>query len=320
MVGYPQLFMKGISVIIPAWNEENNIVRCLKSVTNLDYPLFEVILVDGGSEDRTVELARRFKSVKIINNPKRFTATARNLGIAEAKFDYIAFTDADCIVPEDWLKVMMKEMLEIKFFERRIGGIGGANFAPYDAPPIVMAISLAQQTFLGNFGSVQGKLFPESRPVESISTCNALYLKSALNSVGGFSDKQKDIGEDWELNYRLKQRGYKLYVVPNSFVWHNFRNTFRKFFSNMFRYGLGRAIIIRRYPKTFKLVYLLPLFFLFNMLFLLPFIPYSLFVAAYSFTLNRRLWFSIFRVYILQHFGYALGLASGLVFGERIRL
>jgi len=93
-----------ISIIIPAYNEERFLGRCLQSIANVDYPgeLTEVLLVDNGSTDRTVEIAHSYNAKVLVDGTSNVSGL-RNLGAQHAKGELLAFVDADCIVHEDWI-------------------------------------------------------------------------------------------------------------------------------------------------------------------------------------------------------------------------
>jgi len=319
-----------VSIIVPTYNEEKNINKCLYSLVNLDYPKkdYEIIVVDGMSQDKTRNIVKKYKNVRLFENPKKFTSSNRNLGIKNAKYNYIAFTDADCFVPENWLKILTEKFYINLFFYPLLAGVGGANIAPNNAENFTKAIWIAQSTFLGNRGSAQGRRFKEKQFVESLSTTNVLYDKKKLLEVGCFEEKLKHLAEDAHINFRLRQKGYKLLFIPKSYVYHNFRTTPKKFFNNMVRYGLGRMNLIKKYPESFSLIFLIPILFLIGMfmpflalinkngLFVIPWL-YFPFIFSYSGYLACKhnkfnIFDSIVVVYVSQHFGYALGMIKGL--------
>src|SRR3989344_5311201 len=99
-----------LTIILPTYNNEKTLRECLSSIVNQDYPKkdYEVLLIDGGSTDSTLEIARSFKSLKILNNPLRVEEKARILGIKKAKGEIIAFIDADNVLPEkNWIQKML---------------------------------------------------------------------------------------------------------------------------------------------------------------------------------------------------------------------
>jgi len=111
-----------VSVVIPAYNEEKYIKKCLASVTNQIVPADEVIVVNNNSIDKTVAIAKKF-GVKIVNEKKQGMTPARNRGFNEAKFEIIARCDADAVLPPDWIK-RIKENFE----KRKIDAISGPVF------------------------------------------------------------------------------------------------------------------------------------------------------------------------------------------------
>ncbi|MHA1262917.1 MAG: glycosyltransferase [Candidatus Freyarchaeota archaeon] len=110
-----------ISVVIPSLNEAEFIGRCLESLTRQTVPPDEIILVDAGSVDGTVEIARRYVD-KIIVSPKADVVLQRNLGAQEAKGDIIVSTDADTVAASDWI-----ERLTSHFVDPSVVAAGGYN-------------------------------------------------------------------------------------------------------------------------------------------------------------------------------------------------
>ena len=182
------------------------------------------------------------------------------------------------------------------------------------------AVGIAFDSFLGSLGSAQAKTFSKITFVPSLPCCNVLHSKKLLLEAGGFDEELKNMCEDYDVNFKLRKRGYKIAVLPNSFVWHKLRSTPMKFLKNMYDYGKGRVFLMKR-PGEFKLIYLLPIFFIivmlasifgfFNKLFLIPLLYFPL-VLLYSFYICLKrgrinLAFHVFLVFILEHFGYAAG-------------
>ena len=211
--------------------------------------------------------------------------------------------------------------------EERVAGIGGRNIAHPDSPPFVKAIEIALDSYPGSFSSIQGRQYKESALVTSLSMTNALYRKETIVEMGCFDESLRSESEDAELNFRLVRAGHKLFYVPDAFVWHNMRSSPHLWFKNMFRYGKGRARLLKRNPKMWNISYLLPLVFLASMLsiflsichwiFTLPAL-YFVIITLFSFlhALKKKslsLVFYILLVYLVQHFGYALGETYGLI-------
>ena len=181
------------SVIVVTYNEERNIADCMSSLVNIDYNKkdYEILVVDGNSSDKTKDIVRNFIKnnknkikIRLINNPKRFIASSRNAGLKNASYDLIAFTDADCIVPKEWLKILVDGYEKLK--NKHVAAVGGANIPPENAPNFMAAVGIAFDSFLGSLGSAQAKTFSKITFVPSLPCCNVLHSKKLLLEAGGF--------------------------------------------------------------------------------------------------------------------------------------
>jgi len=320
-----------VSVIVITYNEERNIGACLNSLFSLDYPerSYEVIVVDGDSSDRTQKIVneskKKHKNLKLIIDKIGSQTTSRNLGIRKSNYNFIAFTDADCLVPKNWLEILVDGF---KKYHKKIplAGVGGANIPPKKINSFTKAIGIAFDSWLGSLGSIQAKPLRKDSRVFSISCTNALYDKSKLFEVGLFPAYKKKMGDDWILGLKLKRKGYFLVALKNSFVWHKFRSTPYKFLKNMILYGKVRMNYIIRYPADNSVKYFLPLlfmatifsaiFFPISKIFFLPLLYFpTVFVYSLYLTLKKKkpwLIFHVLLIFLLLHFGYSLGELIGL--------
>ena len=328
-----------ISVIVVCYNEENNIKDCIDSIIDQKYPVdkFEILVIDGNSEDNTREIveecANKSDNVRMIVNPKRTIASSRNIGILEARYEYIAFTDADCIVPIDWLDKMAAYYSELQKSEIAIVAVGGGNKAPDNYGKFVEAIGISFNTYLSCLGSVQGMNYDRVKEVESIACLNAMYKRDLVLEAGCFNEDLRNLGEDWDLNSRLRQRGYKIFFLPNAEVHHKMRSNIKAFCLQMYRYGYGRAFMMRKSISAVKLMYIMPLFFIIFMsltplglinnwfLFGLLYFP---FIIVYSLGVSIRekrldLFFRTVLIFIIIHFAYSIGETVGLLEPKKIR-
>ncbi|MBN2121332.1 MAG: glycosyltransferase [Candidatus Omnitrophica bacterium] len=321
------------SVVVICYNEADNIEACLRSLINQTYPrnAFEVIVVDGESKDNTQSIVRKYaaahSNIRLIVEPKKGAAAARNTGLRSAGYGQVAFIDADCEAPSEWLEKLVKEYKDRSRDDNKLAAVGGKNIPLKEAGPFLKAIGVALDSFAGSFGSVQGRQFKRSRYVVSLATLNVLYDRKTLIDIGGYDESLESEAEDADLNFRLASAGYTLFFIPESFVWHKMRPTPKKWFKNMFRYGKGRARLLKRYPKMWRVSFVLPLLFI-SAMFSIIFIPFSpifclplfYFPAVAGFSLFQAirkkthfLVFYVMLVYIIQHFGYSLGESYGLV-------
>lgn len=268
-----------ISIVVPTRNEESNLPRLLRSISRLDYPKkkFELIVVDGYSTDKTVEIAKKFKA-KVFQNPGMIRSTGCQIGIDKAKGKVIAFTDADCVVPPGWLKGLMLALGDNK----KIASAGGPNVTPEDDTPFAKAAGDVL-SLLTMAGSRYG--FNSRHVVEIYHNpgCNVIYRKEAIQKVGGFNKKLLTC-EDEELDFRLRQAGYKLLFTPVVSVDHYRRPTYKKIYIQAFRFAVGRVQAVKMHWWMIRWFHVLPSLFLLTLLaaiYLLIFSPLKLFFSLY---------------------------------------
>lgn len=191
-----------ISIVIPALNEADVIQRCLLSVNNLNYPkdLYEVIVVDNGSTDGTQNIALECGAL-VFEFPDVKIGRLRNLGVEQAKGDIIAFVDADCLPPKNWLINALKVLTD-----SNVGVVGGNIKCPMDASWIEKYWALEK-----------GDVFTE---VTTLATGSFIINRSVFDEVGGFNESLV-AGEDTEISQRiLYDTGKKLMLSSECDVIH----------------------------------------------------------------------------------------------------
>ena len=181
-----------ISVIVPTFNEEENIAQCLVSLSHQSVPRseYEIIVVDGGSKDATCEIARKYAD-KVFTQTSKKVGGARNDGVKAAKGEIIATTDADCILPPDWLKRIAQD-----FADPAIVQVYGPVY------PIEEGIRNQFSLFLANTFSRLGYF---SRTFYYTLGCNTAFRKDAFEKAGMY--RCIDAGDDLEIAMRLKDFG-----------------------------------------------------------------------------------------------------------------
>ena len=320
-------------MVVISYNEAAHIGRCLESLLAQDYVTgqLEIVVIDGGSTDGTQEAVRSYasrqSSINLVIEKKRGAAAGRNTGVNRAAYDMVAFLDADCHAPADWLTVLMRAYRQEKARDHRIVAVGGRNIAPVGSSYLQRAIEIMLDSYLGSFDSVQGRQFMGRRSVGSLPTLNSLYEKAVIASMGFFDETLKSEAEDADLNYRLYVADYRFIYLHDSYVYHNMRATPLLWMRNMFRYGKGRARLLKRYPAMRSLVYALPLVFMACMLsfpagFLFRplrvfwlYFPFIMIYAVIKCAQKRSLWlFPIVTcMYILHHISYSAGEIYGII-------
>lgn len=319
-----------ISVVVLAYNEEKNIGDCLESVLTQEgfSGGWEVLAVDGGSQDNTLKIVSgkqaQYGRLRLIINPKRKIASGRNLGIQESRYAFIAFTDADCVVPKDWLKKLSGAYESLIMADDRIAALGAGNIPPAGSGGFYQSLGVYLDSFLGCFYSAQGRNFLTLRKVESLSCSNALYDKKILSQIDGFDEKLGNIGEDSDLNIRLRKRGYSLYFIPDSPVTHKLRPNLSSWLKNMALYGRGRAVISFKHRSFLSQFFMLPLCFsaamimvafaIINPVFLLPLLYFPA-IALYVFIILLKkgkmpLFAQVLIIFVATHFVYAFNLLA----------
>lgn len=191
-----------ISIIIPAYNEENHLGRCLKSVERElaagDYEA-EVIVVNNASTDHTKEIASSFQGVIVVDEPKKGIVRARHAGFAESSGDLIANIDADTELPKGWLKKVMRE------FERdeKLVALSGP-FIYYDLPIRTRAM-VRLFYFFGYFFYVFNHYV--LRVGAMLQGGNFIVRRSALEQIGGYDTSIAFYGEDTDIARRMSKAG-----------------------------------------------------------------------------------------------------------------
>ena len=228
-----------VSVVICAFNAERTMRACLESLRTIDYPHYEVIVVDDGSYDRTAEISADFPEYRLIRQPNRGLSVARNVGMQAAHGELIAYTDSDCVVDPHWLTLMVRTLTESKF-----DGCGGPNYAPHEEGRIEGAVAASP-------GAPCHVLVGDDR-AEHLAGCNMVFRKSALLAIGGFDPQFTAAGDDVDICWRLIDGGYALGFCPAAFVWHFRRNTVRAYYGQQRGYGKAEAMLFLKYPDRFN--------------------------------------------------------------------
>lgn len=228
-----------VSVIVACYNGGRTLQACLDSLTHLNYPNYQVIVVDDGSTDITSQVASLYKSFRLIRQEHKGLSVARNTGIFAADGEIIAFTDADCQVDEDWLYYLIGDLLKGAFV-----GVGGPNFLPEDDSPVAAAVMVSP--------GGPAHVMLTDRLAEHIPGCNMVFYKWALVELGAFDPIFHRAGDDVDICWRLQQRGFRIGFSPPGFVWHHRRSTVAAYLYQQSGYGEAEAMLVRRHPEYFN--------------------------------------------------------------------
>jgi GT2 family glycosyltransferase len=221
------------SIIIPTYNRSQQLTACLRAVARLDYPheCFEVIVADDGSAsplDGVVQPLRNELSLTLLRQANAGPATARNAGAAQARKQFLVFTDDDCVPAPDWLRT-----LAARFSTTPIDAVAGrtCNALP-DNPYAVASQFLISSLFAYHNADPNQARFLISN--------NLAVPADAFRALGGFAPTFPFAGgEDWEFCQRWLAHGYCLRYAPEAVVYHAHQLSLRTFWRQHFRYGRG---------------------------------------------------------------------------------
>jgi glycosyltransferase involved in cell wall biosynthesis len=227
-----------VSVVICAFNAEPTIQECLDGASRLDYPDYEVIVVDDGSTDATADLARIYP-VRVISTENRGLSSARNTGLAAARGEIIAYLDSDAYPDPHWL-----QYLAGTFMARDVVGVGGPNLPPTGDGVIAECVARSP-------GGPAHVLLSDT-VAEHIPGCNMAFRASALREVGGFDPRFRAAGDDVDICWRLQDRGWSLGFSSAAMVWHHRRNSVRAYWRQQRGYGRAEALLEDKWPEKYN--------------------------------------------------------------------
>jgi glycosyltransferase involved in cell wall biosynthesis len=227
-----------VSIVVCSYNGARTLRDCLQSLSRLDYPRYEVILIDDGSKDNTQEIVKDFSGVRNIVQGNKGLSAARNAGLAAAQGEIIAFTDADCMADRDWLYFLVSTLLSGNY-----AAAGGPNISPPAANWIQATVGAAP-------GSPSHVLLNDA-VAEHVPGCNMAFHKWALEELGGFDIEYRKAGDDVDVCWRLMQRGYVIGFSPAAVVWHYRRFDLRTYFSQQTGYGEAEAMLRYKHLQYF---------------------------------------------------------------------
>jgi glycosyltransferase involved in cell wall biosynthesis len=319
---------KKISVIIPIYNEEKYIAKCLDSIIKSDYDKdkMEVLLVDGGSSDKTVEIIKEYQKkypfFKLLHNQKKIVPVAMNIGIKNAKGEYIIRLDAHSMYPKDYFKKLI-------YYHRKLDAdnVGGIVITEVkNKNNISNAIKNVLSDKLG-VGSAFRSGVKEIKEVDTVPF--GCYKKEIFDKVGLY-DERLVRNQDIELNKRIKKAGGKIYLIPDIKCTYFARETYKDLAKNNFNNGLWN-ILTAYYTNSLSSLsfrHFVPLIFVLSLIvaFLLGFfnkiffyiflfilLSYLTIISLRSFQIKKdTTFFHQFLAFLVLHFSYGIGSLVGI--------
>ncbi len=228
-----------VSVVVCAHNAAATLADCLAALERLTYPDYEVIVVNDGSRDRTSAVARRHPRVRLIEAPHAGLSVARNVGLAHATGEIVAYTDADARPDCDWLSYLVQPIVGAGAV-----GAGGPNLVPRDDPFFAQCVARAP-------GSPTHVLL-DDRTAEHVPGVNMAFRRSALEAIGGFDPIFVRAGDDVDVCWRLEERGWAIGFAPSALVWHHHRRSLAAYWRQQVGYGEGERWLAALHPRRFR--------------------------------------------------------------------
>lgn len=237
------------SVIVPVYNRIDEVRDLMESLGRQTCKNFEVILVEDGSTQPCESVLADFPDVrmKYYYKDNEGRSIARNYGMERAEGDYFIFFDSDCVIPEDYFKVLTAEL-----DRHPVDCFGGPDAAHDSFTNTQKAINYSMTSFLTTGGIRGGKVSLEKFVPR---TFNMGFSRRVYDRVGGFREM---FSEDIDMSTRIRNAGFSISLIRPAFVYHKRRVDFRKFMRQVYVFGMSRITLKLLYPGSLKLVHSLP--------------------------------------------------------------
>ncbi len=251
-----------LTIILPVRNEADHIVNTLTQLhgQSLDFERYEVILVDGMSDDKTRVLAEDFSdrhaemSLTILDNQKMLSSAARNLAVKNGRGPWYLLIDGHVYIDNDRL---LEDYLAIAEEQEAVCLGRPQPLTPPNISEFQRSISIARQSPLAH--SPDSFIYSDKEGWVSPLSIGVMYHKSLFEQHGDF-DENFDAAEDLEFNYRLEKADVNCYCSPRLKVFYYPRKSYRELFRQLSRYGYGRSLLQFKHSR-FSLSSLVPAIF-----------------------------------------------------------
>ncbi len=285
------------SIIVPTYNRADEIEKLLPTLKEQSFPasMFELLIVDDGSTDNTEETVARFAKeadfkIKYLRQKNQGPAAARNLGMKNAEGEFFIFVDSDVTLPPAWLSIIDKELKE-----KKGDAFGGPDTFREDFPPLLKAINYSMTGLLttGGLRGKKGKKIAKYYP----RSFNMGLSRKVYEKIGEFYPLRH--GQDIEFSHRIITSGAKVLYIDSP-VFHKRRTSVKKFFKQVFNWGVARINLYKIDKKMLETAHVLPA--VAFLLTLLMFICYVLFPAIRG-ALNYFWLFGVFYLTLIAVLG-----------------
>jgi glycosyltransferase involved in cell wall biosynthesis len=246
-----------VSVVVPCRNEESYIARCLDSILDGDYPrsLLEVLVVNGGSSDRTAEIVADYAvahgGVVALENPQGTTPAALNIGIRAASGRVIVRMDAHVLYPPDYIRRLVAGLQDSG--ADNVGGV--LETVPGEDTPVAQAIALGISHRFGVGNSHFRVGTSERREVDTVPF--GCFRREVFDRIGLF-DEELIRNQDDEFNFRIITRGGRVLLLPDVFCRYFARRSFSQLARMYYQYGYFKPLVARKVGRVMTVRQLVP--------------------------------------------------------------
>jgi len=253
---------KKVSIVVVNWNGKEHLKYCLPSLKKINYPNYEVIVVDNGSTDGSQAYVKRYHFwVKLIENQKNLGYVGgNNVGIEQSDGDYILVLNNDTKVTPEFLKIMVEDMEK----DEKIGCLGPKILCLYNKTTLDVAGSFFTDTgFLYHYGYLQDASLPmynKKREFFCVKGACLLLRKSLVDKIGAFDEDYFNFFEETDLCHRIWLSGYKVIYEPKAIIYHYGAGTASKEISEAGRIFWALKNRIDSYLKNLELINVLKIF------------------------------------------------------------
>jgi glycosyltransferase involved in cell wall biosynthesis len=311
------------SFIIPVYNRPQEVMELLDSFLDLQFKeRFEIVIIEDGSSEKSEDIISVYSdrlNISYYYKDNSGPGASRNFGMQRAKGDYFIILDSDCLLTNHYLETV-DAFLNATFFHC----YGGADAAHLSFTPLQKAINYTMTSFITT-GGIRGseKSVTDFEP----RSFNMGMSKEAFLKTGGYAKIHP--GEDPDLSQRIKKEGYSTTFIPNAHVFHKRRISWKKFYTQVNKFGMVRPILNTWHPTTAKITFWFPTTFmvfvvlsifmsalLLDLRFMLPLLLYLGVILFGSSFRNKSVYIgllSIIAVFV-QFFGYGLGFFKSTLF------
>jgi glycosyltransferase involved in cell wall biosynthesis len=313
------------SIIIPCRNEINHIGLVIDSILNNTFKNIEILVVDGESNDGTVEklieIGRLHPKVRIINNIRKVTPVAFNLGIRSSTGEYIFIVGARHLIEPNYIETC----IDILSSRQDIGCVGGKVDLIYENDASLLISKALSSSFA--IGSGNFRILKNDAYVDTVGT--PAYRRSVFHEIGYF-DEELVRNQDDEFNFRVLKKGYKILFTVRTSLRYFVRAAFKNLARQYYQYGYWKVYVNKKHHTVTTMRQLVPLLFVLYLIFGALFSFYSfifliLYVTGLAFYLiaaaisavkvsgSLSEFVQVIRTFIIVHCSYGWGYLKGII-------